>query len=78
MSNHILNDAGGNVEHGSQDLRENNLNNFATRFGSDLDGTIEENPMHSLPMVRLFSIEARSKMARRLSAKCSSYFHASP
>ncbi|MCZ6799168.1 MAG: hypothetical protein O7F12_01640, partial [Nitrospirae bacterium] len=29
---------------------------FATRFGSDLDGTIEENPRHSTAMVRVFRL----------------------
>jgi len=28
---------------GNKGLNENNLSAFATRFGSDLDGTIEEN-----------------------------------
>ena len=60
------------------DLSENNLNTFATRFWADLDGTIEETPRHSRAMLRLFSIEARSKMARRLAARCLSYFLSSP
>jgi hypothetical protein len=62
----------------TKDLRENNLSTFATRFGSDLDGTIEEKPRHSRAMLRLFSIEVRSKMDRRLAATCPSYFLSSP
>ena len=46
-------------------LSRNNLRNLAPRFGPDLDGTIEEKPRHSLDYVEVFSIEARSKMARR-------------
>lgn len=39
-----------------KDLREHNLNKFATRFGSDLDGTIEEKPRHSIAMLRFFRL----------------------
>ena len=39
-----------------KDLRENNLNNIAPKFGSDLDGTIEENPRHSTAMLRVFRL----------------------
>ncbi len=39
-----------------KDLRENNLGNIAPRFGSDLDGTIEENPRHSTAMLRVFRL----------------------
>jgi len=51
------------VAYVTKDLRENNLINIAPRFGSDLDGTIEKRPRHSTAMVRVYSIEARSKMA---------------
>ena len=37
-------------------LSENNLSAFATRFGLDLDGTIEEKPKHSRAMVRFFRL----------------------
>ena len=37
-------------------MRENNLSTFATRFGSDLDGTIAEKPKHSRAMVRVFRL----------------------
>ena len=40
----------------TKDLRENNLNNFAPRFGLDLDGTIEKNTRHSTAMVRVFRL----------------------
>ena len=40
----------------SQDLRANNVNNFAPRFGLDLDGTIEKNPRHSTAMLRVFRL----------------------
>ena len=50
-------------------LSINNLRNLAPRFESDLDGTIEEKPRHSLDYVEVFSIEARSKMARRWDAR---------
>ena len=39
-----------------KDLRENNLDNLAPRFGSDLDGTIEKNPRHSTAMLRVFRL----------------------
>jgi hypothetical protein len=39
-----------------KDLRENILSKFATRFESDLDGTIEEKPRHSRAMVRFFRL----------------------
>ncbi len=50
-------------------LSINNLRNLAPRFGPDLDGTIEKKPRHSLDYVEVFSIEARSKMARRWDAR---------
>ena len=50
-------------------LPRNNLRNLVPRFGPDLDGTIEEKPRHSLDYVEVFSIEARSKMARRWDAR---------
>ncbi len=40
----------------TKDLRENNLNKFATRYGSDWDGTIEEKPRHSRAMLRFFRL----------------------
>ena len=45
-------------------MREHNLSTFATRFGSDFYGTIEEKS-RQYSYVEVFSIEARSKMARR-------------
>ncbi len=40
----------------TEDLRENNLDNMAPRFGSDLDGTIEKYPKHSTAMLRDFRL----------------------
>jgi len=54
---------------GSKGLSINNLRNLAPRFGTDLDGTIEKKPRHSLDYVEVFSIEARSKMVRRWDAR---------
>ena len=39
-----------------KDLRENNLIDIASRFGSDLDGTIEKNSRPSTAMVRVFRL----------------------
>jgi hypothetical protein len=39
---------------------------------------IEKKPRHRTTMLRFFLIEARSKMAQRLTAKCPSYFLSSP
>jgi len=39
-----------------KDLRENNLDTIAPRFGSDLNGTIEKHPRHSTAMLRVFRL----------------------
>ena len=59
-------------------LSINNLSNLAPGFGPDLDGTIEEKPRHSLDYVKVFSIEARSKMARRWDARWEGYLLTGP
>ena len=59
-------------------LSINNLRNLAPRFGPDLDGTIEGKPRHSLDYVEAFSIEARSKMARRWDARWEGYLLTGP
>jgi hypothetical protein len=46
----------GSLIAGGKDLRENNVNNFAPRFGLDLDGTIEKNPRPSTAMLRVFRL----------------------
>jgi len=37
-----------------KDLRKNNLDKVETRFGSDLDGTIEKKLRHHTAMLRVF------------------------
>ena len=61
-------------EKSAKDLRENNLDNIAPRFGSDLDGTIEENPRHSTAMLRIFRLRSVLKMARRIGCEMSKLF----
>ena len=55
-SNHILASSFDQYQKNAKDLRENNLDNIAPRFGSDLDGTIEENPRPSTAMLRVFRL----------------------
>ena len=55
-SNHILASSFDQYQKNAKDLRENNLDNIGPRFGSDLDGTIEENPRPSTAMLRVFRL----------------------
>ena len=61
-----------------KDLRENNLNNFAPRFGLDLDGTIEKNPRHSTAMLRVFRLRPVQRWPEDWMRNCSSYFLSGP
>jgi len=68
----------GNLIVGGKDLRENNLNNLAPRFGLDLDGTIEKNPRPSTAMLRVFRLRPVQRWPEDWMRNCSSYFLSGP
>ena len=73
-SNHILASSFDQYQKNAKDLRENNLDNIAPRFGSDLDGTIEENPRPGTAMLRVFRLRPVQRWPEVLDARCPSYF----
>ena len=54
------------------------MNKFATRFGSDLDGTSEEKPRHSRAMLRFFRLRRVQRWSEDWMPICSSYVLSSP
>ena len=62
----------------SKGLPLHHLRTLAPRFGPDVDGTSEKKPRHSLDSVEVFSIEARSKLARRWDARWEGYLLTGP
>ena len=61
-----------------KDLRENNLDNIAPRFGSDLDGTIEKNPRHSTAMLRVCRLRPVQRWPEDWMRDCPNYFLSGP